>query len=238
MKLLGQLLVWTSLAIGAVAAATSYLTSLDLPDDQLIGLTLAAPAGANTNQEPLADKNDQFTAELLTQLRSTGVKNIRVKEFSFFRWRGSWIFVLALVGLALGGFLVRGAVRPATAATTDHEPADSPQKLLDILEKQVAQLQAELAQETDENTRCERIAGRIGQLQRNEIPLFIDTREAIISTHGMGGFAALMDSFSAAERQLNRAWSAAVDRAYPEATTCLDEAAHLLAETQQKLTTA
>ena len=42
-KLLGQLLIWVSLAVGVMSATTAYVVSLDLPDDQLVGLTLASP---------------------------------------------------------------------------------------------------------------------------------------------------------------------------------------------------
>ena len=45
MKSIGQILVWVSLAGGAMCAATAYLVSLDAPDGRLAGLTLAAPAG-------------------------------------------------------------------------------------------------------------------------------------------------------------------------------------------------
>ena len=87
MKLVGQLLVWGSLALAALAAATGYLASLEADDKVLIDLTLAAPAGKLDRPEddgtPIAKKDQKITPQLLAELRRAGVSNVRVKEFSF-----------------------------------------------------------------------------------------------------------------------------------------------------------
>ena len=64
---------------------------------------------------------------------------------------------------------------------------------------------------------------------------FIDARQALIGRHGLGGYAMIMDRFAAAERQINRARSAAADGVYDEAETCLKAAADRLRETSQTL---
>ena len=45
----------------------------------------------------------------------------------------------------------------------------------------------------------------------------------------------IMDRFAAAERQINRAWSAAADGVYAEAETCLTTAVDRLDETAKTL---
>jgi len=45
MKLVGFLLITAALVLGVAVAPTAYLPSLDLPDEQLIGLTLNSSAG-------------------------------------------------------------------------------------------------------------------------------------------------------------------------------------------------
>jgi hypothetical protein len=237
MKIFAQLLLWSSLGIGAVSAATAYLVSLNTSDDQLIGLTLAAPTGRieqpDGTTEPIATKDDQLTAELLTELRAAGVQTLRIKQFSFTRWQGKWFFLLSLVGLTAGGLLSR--TRPQDTATESGEPTKTPEQTLHALHQQLQQLQTDLSKQPDDTQRLDLIVQRIGQFQRTDIPAFVDARETLIASHGLSGYAALMDTFAAAERQLNRAWSAAVDQHLDESTTCLEQANALLEETQARL---
>src|SRR5690606_22380442 len=79
------------------------------------------------------------------------------------------------------------------------------------------------------------IVERIGALQKTQMPAFIDLRPKLISAFGMAGYARLMDAYAAAERQLNRAWSAAADEHEPEAVASLQRALPLLDETARRL---
>jgi hypothetical protein len=60
-------------------------------------------------------------------------------------------------------------------------------------------------------------------------------RAELTSRLGLGGYARLMDAFAAAERAINRAWSAAADEVEAEAITSLDLASELLAEARERV---
>ena len=239
MKTIGQLLVWVSLAVGALAAATAYLASLELPDETLLDLTLAAPAGkvlgAEGKARPVAEKDQTLTPDLLAQLRAAGVRNVRVKQASLGRWRGKWFFLLSLAGLLTGGFLTRRAAVPRMAGKTDADPAGTPQFAIEAIGTTIEQLRVELPRMPDRSAQLDAIVDRVGQLQKTHMVDFVDARPVLVATLGLAGYAALMDSFASAERQINRAWSAAVDGVYEEAADCLDEASLLVAETVKRL---
>jgi hypothetical protein len=239
MRLLGQLLIWGSLAVGAMSAATAYLVSLDLPDEHLVGLTLAAPPESSRETDrpavPIADKNEQITPELLTRLRESGKRHIRVKEFRCRRWRGRWWFGLSMLGLIVGAMLTRWGTRPEqAAATTGHAPDDA-QHVLDSIIREVQQLRAQLSSMPSRDAQLESIVQRVGQLQKTHLVALVDAREALVARLGLAGYAVLMDHFAAAERQLNRAWSAAVDGVLEEAVACVDEGATLLEQAWESL---
>ena len=50
---------------------------------------------------------------------------------------------------------------------------------------------------------------------------FVEARSPLIAQLGLAGFAEVMDRWAAAERQINRAWSAAADGVYEEVVDCL-----------------
>ena len=243
LKLFGQLLVWGSLAVAALAAATGYLASLEADDEMLIDLTLAAPAGkidrsegdAEPIAQPIAKKNQKITAQLLAELRRAGVRNIRVKEFNVRRWRGKWFFLVAVAGLLLGGFLTRAGGRPRSVSQTAEGRTDSPHYTLKAMRTAIDALKTELAGMPDRSRRLDAVVRQVGEVQKTHVTAFVEARAELISMLGLAGYAALMDSFAAAERKLNRAWSAAVDKASEEAFACLDEAASLLDAAQEKL---
>ena len=238
MRILGQFILWGSLVVGVLAAATAYLVSLDAADEQLLELTLANPAGKveqpDGTSKPIAEKDESVSSELLRRLRDAGVRNIRVKEFSFRRWRGRWFFLLALIGLVIGSLLTRFAARPKRAAESEAGPADSPQHTLEAIQGTIEQLRRQLSEIPERSARLDLIVEQIGELQKTQMVAFVDARPALVSRIGLGGYAALMDSYAAAERQINRAWSAAADEAYEEATACLDEASTLIEDSRRK----
>ncbi|MBN2476819.1 MAG: hypothetical protein JXB62_19590 [Pirellulales bacterium] len=241
MKTLGQFVVWLSLAGGVLAAATGYLAALDQPDEQLLGLTLAAPAGLIEKPDgttlPIVDTEDgrqpRVTGPLLGELRAAGVKNVRVKQFSLRRWRGKWCFLLALVGLLIGGLLTRRADRPRRAAVADQ--ADSPQRILKAVQRAIGQLRQQLPELPDRATQLLAIVEQLDALAKTHMATFVDARSALVASLGMAGYASLMDSYAAGERQINRAWSAAADQAYAEAVGCLAEAARWMEDARKKL---
>ena len=239
MKLLGLLMVWGALAAGALAAATGYLAALDADDQRLLGLTLAAPAGLvqqpDETFEPIAEKDQQLSQRLLLQLREAGVRNIRVKEFDFRRWRGRWYFAASLVVLLLGGRLTRRSSKAKVIAESESGRVASPEQTLQSIAEALEQLRSELPGMADPQTQMELIVQRVDELQKTQMTAFVDAREVIVASLGLAGYAGLMDAYAVAERQINRAWSAAADLAYEEAFVCLEEASTLIGEARRKL---
>lgn len=263
MKLIGFLIIAAALVLGVAVAPTAYLPRLDLPDEQLIGLTLNAAAGEKAPEvsseepaepdqatdtptedpivtgEPIATPNSELTAELLTELRDADVERVRVKEFSFARWSGKWWFLLALGGLLAGAALVRVDNRKRLAASTNSATAkaSSPEATLGAIIETIEGLRRDLPHMTTEHDREAAIIERLGEVQAVHVPAFVDARERLVSKHGMSGYAAIMDRFAAMERQINRAWSAAADAVDDEAQDCIERAAALAQETRAALET-
>ena len=193
----------------------------------------------------------QLTPGRLAQLRSAaddvadvdGVAArgaLHVKSFSFERWPYWWVFALSAVGLFAGSMLVRAGTKAEIAAAsatspTDAGPSMTPDQALDGIEDVVTVLRRELPGMASDEARNHAIIERIGAAQKTHIMAFIDARPLLINRLGLGGYAELMDRFAAAERQINRAWSAAADGMYHESKDSLDTAAILLEETKPKL---
>ena len=246
MKLLGFFLMMVGLVVGAVAATSAYLPLLTLPDaafaytvdGEETFLTLNAPAGKKEGEDvAIAEPGTKLTPEVLKELRAAGVVRVRAKEFSFGRWTGRYYFLLAITGLFGGAMMVRLATRKAVqkALSAETHEVDTPEFSLTSLKKAVTQLLKDLPTLPSEHARLEAITARIGHAQGTHIATFVDARPLLQGKFGLSGYASIMDTFSGAERQLNRAWSAAADGVYDEAITCLNRASLLLEETEAKV---
>lgn len=248
MKLVAFLIIAVSMCIGVIGALTAYLPPLSLADSSLVGLTLNADAGNTSTDlrspQPIARKNDKLTPGLLTTLRDKGVQRVKVKEFSFARWPEWWVFTLGCVGLGGAALLVRSMRRKALAAAiASHGPRPdgsaaaklSPAQLLDAMRSDLETLRGKLRATPTQRDRLAAIVADIGHLQQTHIAAFLNARPEITARLGLGGYARLMDAFAAAERAINRAWSAAADEVESEANTCLDRAAELLAEARGRV---
>jgi hypothetical protein len=206
---------------------------------------VTAPTGESQlrNREalkPVAHAGDRLVPELVALLKESGVTYVRVTEFSLLRWSYAWLFGLSCLGLFVGAFLVRRAVRlelaqsESRADTQEHEATDAP-TVFARLSGRLHTLADELNQNQDESARLEAILLHIGQIQRNDVPAFVADKAALINRLSLAGYAELMDSFAAMERQLNRAWSAAADSHLPESEACLQNAQPLLIMTLERL---
>jgi hypothetical protein len=244
MKLAAFLLIAVSMCVGVIGALTAYLAPLSLPDSELVGLTLNAPAG-NSSQDlrapsPVAAKGTELTAELLGTLRDAGVERVKVKEFALERWPEWWVFVLGCFGLGVGAFMVRMAnasiasARMASAATSG-EARLSPEQTLDASRSEVDALRVRLRGMGSESDRLAAMLEELSRMQQTHIASFLAARAELTSRLGLGGYARLMDAFAAAERAINRAWSAAADEVEAEAITSLDLASELLAEARERV---
>jgi len=302
MRAIGNLLITLSLVVGALAAATAYLVSLNLSDARLEGLRLGSPAGAYAPGDPanaalherirtiqssidaerrlaraepllpietvtvdlpalptvetapageaqvaarervapIGRTNDPLTPELIAVLRDAGVKWVKVKEFSFTRWPFGWVFGLACVGLLIGAGLVRtaakravpGAAAPGVASTSG---ASTPLGVAEACRRAITDLRRDLAGLGTDEARLDALINRLGDIQSGPMTEFVALRPVIVGERGVGGFATVMDSFAGAERQVNRAWSAAADGVLAESIDCLAEAEALFDETVARL---
>jgi hypothetical protein len=237
MKLIGYLLMTAALIAGTITAATAYVPALD---DALAGLTLNADAGrveTDAGVEPVATQDTVLTAELIAELRANGVKRVRVKEFSLRRWALWPYFVLSVAAMVVGAMLVRTATKRHIKEHAGEESPGhlTPEHLLDQIEREVTSLRRDLDDILDEEARLVAIVDRIGALQTGPIMAFFDARPVLVATLGLAGFAHVMDRFSALERSLNRAWSAAADEHEPEALDSLARAESIIPEVREHL---
>lgn len=260
MKPLGSLLVAISLTIGVIGTVTAYQPSIEAVEAHALRsgaapLTLNAPAGLKLDESgepmrnargplaPLAQKDEQLTPELVEKLKASGVRYVKVKEFSLARWPGWWLFLLGCAGLSLGAWLMRSPpARPNGAASAEPASVAGARDSLAALCGEIDALLAEHERAAGEppRERLNLILTRLGNALATHAAAFVAARPEITATHGLSGFARVMDRFAAAERQLNRAWSAAADQVEDESLDCLrlgrsllDEAAARLAATSR-----
>jgi hypothetical protein len=76
---------------------------------------------------------------------------------------------------------------------------------------------------------------RIDELFPEDIDIFVEGRESIAHVHGLHAYADVMSYFAAAERYLNRVWSASADGYVDEVHMYLERARTQFAETLDKL---
>jgi hypothetical protein len=125
-------------------------------------------------------------------------------------------FLLACVGL------VWWRAGLAAGREDDESKGRSAQEVLAYLEgcrDEAVRIRDELP-ELDADT----LRGRVDQLLADYITPFIEHRLVLVETYGMKKGAEIILQASAAERNFNRAWSAAADACMPEAETAFRKA--------------
>lgn len=240
MKLAGYLLMTLGLMFGALAASTAYhvkVAEIESADIEQ-GLTLNENVARKnkSNKEPLAKKGEPLTAELVAQLNENEVHTVLVKEFSVGRWKWNWVFLLSMAALIGGAWLLkRSAAMQMAEASDNAKPQDSPAHALQATADGLDELLSQLDQTSQTQDRLRLIVEGVGELQRTHVAAFIDGRDKLVAEFGIGGMAEIMDQFSRAERQINRAWSAACDGHEEEALLSVQTARPLLDAPLEKL---
>lgn len=253
MKQIGGWLVVVAIVVGLVASVTAYVPRLGdiTPEDNL---TLNAPAGLADDQShlerdphatprprvaPKSGEEIKLTAELIEQLKADGEERVRVKEFAWSRWEHRWIFLLAAFGLFAGAMMIRRGRRDELAMLAKQQKADaddlSPLELLEAAQEKLNSLNEQLKSQPNHEQRLEAIIHGLDSIHDEQFEPFVGARTQLINQLGMAGFAQLMDRFAAAERQFNRAWSAAADSVLEEAEECLSNGIVLLEEARARL---
>lgn len=235
MKLLGYLLMAISLTAGLIATTTAYMPVLD---DSLEGEVLNLPAGMDAEGNPIATKETVLTPEVIAELRAAEVKRVKIKAFSLERWSFAWLFAISVIVLIGGGLIVRFVSKKEIAAAgslAESHPAGSPTDILDTIEEQIAALRRDLDDIFDQEAKLTTIVDRVSDILGEHVAAFFELRSSLIGTYGLGGFAGIMDRFSALERMLNRTWSAAADGHLGESTRCLAEASTIVPDVRDRM---
>ncbi len=76
---------------------------------------------------------------------------------------------------------------------------------------------------------------RIDELFVEDLNIFVQTRQSIVHTYGLGAYADVMSCFAAGERYLNRVWSASADGYIDEVNAYLDKAQGQFVDSLEKI---
>ncbi len=142
----------------------------------------------------------------------------------------SWYAVAVTIGAA-GIVMLR-----AKAATSGEGKAQAEievARLGEILEKIGADL-ARLKRERDSIAVAD-VRNSIDERLAPHLRDFDESREALSSVHGLEAYVEVMSRFAAAERNINRAWSASADGYVDEVWACVERAEGLLREATNAL---
>lgn len=252
MKIIAYFVLAASLIVGFIGALTAYIPRVD--EQSLVRLHLNAPAG-NKNEgqgtpEPIAAPRTELTTEVIAQLKEAGVERVRVREFAFSRWTGWWLYLIGAAGLLAAGLVLRWQrqVAPTSGAFVAANVPTDPAQIIAEMRRRIEGLLGVLPAEPVESFEAmpyapvsarrsfaSSIISEIGEVQLTLMPAFIDARPRLIAAFGMAGYARLMDVYAAAERSMNRAWSAAADSDEAEAIASLERALVLLDEAAARL---
>lgn len=138
----------------------------------------------------------------------------------------SWFVPAAVVAIA-GVFVIKREARGE--ARSDHVLNTNRRELGESLGNIVASLDAIIADEGE----AQAIGGSIGTdelrdkidaTMRDDLRRFADARESMIHLYGIQAYANIMSEFAAAERYINRVWSASADGYGAEASDYLVKA--------------
>lgn len=150
------------------------------------------------------------------------------------------MFLLGLVLVIAGAVLGRVAARREAAAEPEAKDGDAPARDLGELLAELQEAVAELAAQTEgvEDPKPEgfdKLKDAVHELQLERFEPVVTSAPKVQAKYGMGPFAEIFGPLSAAERHVNRAWSALVDRHWPEASSSLARAAEDLEDAKAAL---
>ena len=140
-------------------------------------------------------------------------------------------FIAALLAGAVGIMLVRFGERQESRAEGK-------------LASNIQSIEASLSRIVENMTRLNSekqsidpydVRHRIDELFAEDLTTFVEARQSIAQVHGLSAYADVMSNFAAAERYLNRVWSASVDGYIDEVNTYLDRAQAQFVESLEKV---
>ena len=191
-------------------------------------------AEAVTVEVPVVLGEGKFLdAAAVAQLEAAGVAEVEVaitRDFSFGGWEHRWLFLLGILAMVGGVGLKRsgGVAAVVTSETGGRVGPDELRSMLQTFEDAVRELGARA-----DTMECDDIHTALDPLFLQYGQPFVEHRGVIQGAYGGAAFAHVLSPFSAAERRLNRAWSAAVDGYPKEAREQLKAAGPYLAEARK-----
>jgi hypothetical protein len=142
----------------------------------------------------------------------------------------SWFvpaLVLSAAGVALARFATRQETRAEGALGADVE----------VLHESLGRVMERITRLDEEKMGLNPydLHGKIDELFPEELTRFVDARQSIAHVYGLQAYARVMTEFAAAERYLNRVWSASVDGYIDEVQEYIGRARTQFGVAQQKL---
>lgn len=141
------------------------------------------------------------------------------------------LFLVGVVLIVTGALIARKVVKAEAMAEPSGEEGGARDfgELLIELSEAVEALAGQMGQmaaiEVVTVADMERIKVQVEALQVDSFERIVASRNRIQARLGIGGFAEVFGPFSAAERRINRSWSALVDQHWPEAFASVTKAA-------------
>jgi hypothetical protein len=197
------------------------------------GLTLVTRSTPPRLEEPITLPAELRVSTFLDQktldeLAAAGVSTVAVKRTQAFAWQdwpGRWAFIISIFVMGVAVVLKRSAMA---------DKGDSGSSLANIgeIKMNLLALAAGADKLADEaaSLSASEIHAKLDPLISGPAYAFVENRDALKASAGIRAYAAVMDPFSRGERQLARAWSAAVDGHEAESRASLLRAAPLLHE--------
>lgn len=165
------------------------------------------------------------------------------RRFSDWLQQAGGPFLLGVILLAVGAVLARKEARAEALGHTDKMYKGSRDKgavdfgqLLQELNSDLAVANARVAKVSEPTDGdFDELRYLIKNLQYDKFEPLIESRVRVEARFGVAGFAAIFGPLSAGERQMNRAWSALVDRHWGEASESLSRSSRSLLVAQQQV---
>ena len=165
------------------------------------------------------------------------------RRFSDWLQQAGGPFALGIILLIVGALLARKEARAAALGGSEKvykgarnkAAVDFGQLLQELNDdlKGANERVAEVSEPSEDD--FEQLRYLIKNLQYDKFEPLIESRVRVEARFGVAGFAAIFGPLSAGERQLNRAWSALVDRHWPEAKDSLSRSARSLQSAHEQV---
>ena len=170
--------------------------------------------------------------DVLARLQGSEIAEVPVKipnTFAWQDWGQRWLFVAGVV-VTLAGVLLKRS-RP------DAEELEEGRQQVARLATQLSELEGDVERLVQKADALDAVAlhAAVDPLLLGPVYDIAEGRETIRQGHGQRIFTSVMDGFARGERNLNRAWSAAVDGHAPESRRSLAAALPALREAREAL---